>query len=597
MNFNRIFDILLFHQKKYPNPQVFNDLGPKGWNSWSIGQLIRGTYFLADWLRAQNYPKASRIAFIPASGQAEWIILDLACQMNGLITVPIHQTIEEHALQIILTETQPVLCLCALQSHYHLIQRIVREQPFIPDVFHTDTRQEHYFPPIRTLRQKTFDQSTTPWKEVSISPQDLATIIYTSGTTGKPKGVMLSHENIVSNIQAIMALLPLNHTHRVVSFLPLSHIFERVACFTYLAMGVSVYFGDINSDLSPVFKAAKPHFCTAVPRILEKRYDAILSYQESPNFIKRILSKWLIKLGQCHETYTKKDILSNLQLWIAKNTIFRYWHYRLGGQIKWIAVGSAAMRPEISRFFCAMDIHIREGYGMTETSPVISFNRFEPGLNKFGSVGIPIPGIQVVIKNKHDQQEGEIYVKGPNVMMGYYQQASDTAPIIDEEGWLKTGDIGYMDNDHFLFITDRAKDIFKTSSGKFIAPQRMQQHFESSPFIQQCLYIGFNRPYPTALLVINFELMRQWANTENIHWTSPQYMVHNIMIKERIDAVVQTLNARLPVYKRIRKYHLCHEEWTIKSGAYSSTLKLVRSHLLEKYAKEINEMYPEYIHD
>ena len=358
-----------------------------------------------------------------------------------------------------------------------------------------------------------------------------------------------------------------------------------------MAFGVSLYFSHDKESFTHDFKTVQPEFCTCVPRVLEKMYDFMQELSLDKNMLKKNLIKWAMAVGKNYQFSGRRRPLYATKLFIARLLVLRQWRSMLGGKIKYMVVGAASLRPEIGRLFSAAGIQVVEGYGMTETAPLITMNRFEPGLNRYGTVGITIPGIEVRIDEPNEEKEGEILVRGPNVMQGYFKKPSLTKEAFTEDGWFRTGDIGTFVHQRFLKITDRKKDIFKTSAGKYIAPLPLQNHFTQSPFIQRCLIVGFQRPFVTALIVPHFPILEAWCAAENIHWTSPQFMVHNIKVRAKFQAEVERLNEELLNFQRVRNFVLCHEEWTIESGEITNTLKPVRHLLVEHYKAEIEKMY------
>jgi len=406
-----------------------------------------------------------------------------------------------------------------------------------------------------------------------------------------PKGVMLSHGNIVHNIKAILTILPLEPGDRILSFLPFSHIFERAGCYAYFAFGTSLFFSQNKESFAHDFKTVRPLFCSCVPRVLEKMYDFMEEQTVGKNIIKRKLITWAMQVGKRFGPEKKLKLLFQFELTLARLLVLRLWRQRLGGKIKYMAVGAASLRPDIGRLFSAAGIYIVEGYGMTETAPIISMNRFEAGQNRFGTVGIPVPGIEVKIDSPNEENEGEILVKGPNVMKGYFKKPELTAEVLTPDGWMRTGDIGKFVHQRFLKITDRKKDIFKTSSGKYIAPQPLENHLKRSIFIERSMIIGFQRPYVTALIVPHFEILRSWCDEQNIHWTSPQFMIHNIKVRAKFQEEIDKLNDELPNVERIKNFVLCHQDWTIENGEVTPTLKPIRTVILENFKNEIEKMY------
>ena len=591
INFTRIFDILSYQKEKYPNQNALNSFSTGKWQGYSIQELQNKIDALSCWFISNGYTKGDKIILVPIMGNPEWMILDFACQQAGLITVPVHPTSRATEIEVILTETEAKLCLTADSELYFKFTLAIEKAETKTIIHHITPNVPGYFYPLQSVTA-TNEQLTILNKiKKGIQENDLLTILYTSGSSGIPKGVMLTHCNIAHNIRAILTLLPLEPQHRVLSFLPFSHILERATCYAYLAFGVSLYFSQNKESFAHDFKTVKPYFCTSVPRVLERMYDFLQEQLLQKNIIKKKLITWALAVGKRYGTTAGIQPLFAINLFLARILVLSLWRKKLGGEIRYMAVGAASLQPEIGRLFSAAGIYIVEGYGMTETAPLISINRYEPGLNHFGTVGIAIPGIEIKIDEPNEEQEGEILVKGPNVMQGYFKRPELTKEVFTEDGWFRTGDIGKFVHQRFLKITDRKKDIFKTSSGKYIAPQPLQNHFAKSPFIQSCLVIGFQRPYVTALIVPHFEMLVAWCVQESIHWTSPQFMVHNIKVIAKLQQEVNQLNEELPNFERVRNFVLCHQEWSMASGEITTTLKPVRKTLLEHYEKEIEKMY------
>ena len=590
-SFKRVFDILDFQIEKYPQQKALNKFTNGKWQGYSIFEVQKRVDALSCWLLENGYKKGDYVAIIPEMGRPEWMIFDFACQQVGIILVPIHPNASDKEIEYILIETAVKFCLTADTGSYYKIKLIVKNTGIVLDVKHIDSQAPGYFDALK-LNKSTIEQLSTlkPVKE-SITENHVIAIMYTSGTSGGAKGVILTHANIVSNLISILAVFPLEHSKRVLSFLPFSHILERTACYSYIACGVSLYFSHNRESFVHDFKTVSPYFCTMVPRILEKMYDYVQEKLLEKGRLKKMLLKKAFSIAKQYKRYENQGFLYNLQLFIVRVLVLNRGKRQLGGKIKYMAVGAAAMRPDIARFFSAAKIRIREGYGMTETSPLITMNRFEPGLNRFGTVGIQVPGVQVKTDAPNNNEEGEILVKGPNVTQGYFKHPELTAEAFTSDGWFKTGDVGLFADSKFLKITDRKKDIFKTSAGQYIAPQPLEFHFSASPFIQQCLIIGFQRAYVTALVVPNFSILKKWCVQEAIHWTSPQFMVLNIKVVAKFQSEIDQLNEELPNYKRIRNFVLCDKEWIPENGELTSSYKPIRKTLLEKYEKEIDKMY------
>lgn len=590
IDFTRLFDILQYQKEKYPNKHALNAVESGSWRGYSIQEVQERVDALSCWFMNNGFAKGQKVMFVPLMGKPEWMILDFACQQCGLVTVPVHPTSLPQDFELIITETESVLCITADQELYEKVDAVKQKLGSTLTINHLEPGVSAYFQPLAFQKPNADELLKLTDTKKSIGEHDLVTILYTSGSSGVPKGVMLTHHNIVYNIKAILTLLPLEPNHRVISFLPFSHILERMACYSYLAFGVSLYFSQNKESFANDFKTVKPFICTSVPRVLEKMYDFLQEQLLDKNIIKKKIIIWALSVGKEYG-FGKLRVWYSVKLFFARMLVLSQWRKKLGGHIRYMVVGAASLQPEIGRLFSAAGIQILEGYGMTETSPLISINRFEPGLNRFGTVGIPIPGIEVKIDEPSEAGEGEIMVKGQNVMQGYFKRPELTKEVFTEGGWFRTGDVGKFVHKRFLKITDRKKDIFKTSAGKYIAPQPLQAHFAKSPFIQRCLIIGFQRPFVTALIVPHFEMLQVWCIQEHIHWTSPQFMVYNIKVRGKLQQEIDALNEELPAVERIRDFVLCHSDWTAESGELTATQKPIRARLLENYKSEVEKLY------
>jgi long-chain acyl-CoA synthetase len=590
-DFTRIFDIVAYQKEKYPNKNAMNFHNGERWVGYSIEEVEQRVNAIACWFIGSGFKKGDTVIMVPITGNTAWVLLDFACLKLGLITVPVHATASAEELAIVLKETEAKLLITATTELFDTCSAVIEASEINTEIFHLEESKVGYFHPVlleapdENLLKEVFIMCD------AIQPGYLATILYTSGSSGVPKGVMLTHENIVHNIKVILTLLPLEPTHKVISFLPFSHILERAACYAYLAFGVSIYFSRGKETFASDFKYVRPYFCTSVPRVLEKMYDYLQEQLMHKNMLKRNLIRWALSVGKQYGVAKRLRIGLAFQLFLARILVLGKWRRELGGRIRYMVVGAAALQPEIGRLFSAAGIFIVEGYGMTETAPLISVNRFEPGMNLFGTVGLPIPGIEVKIDEPNEDHEGEILVRGPNVMKGYFKRDELNAKVLSEDGWFRTGDVGRFVHQRFLKITDRKKEIFKTSTGKYISPLHLQVHFQKSAFIQQCLIIGFNRPFVTALVVPNFQLLEAWCVREGIHWTSPQFMVHNIKVRNQFSTEIDRLNESLPGFQRVRDFVLCHQEWTQDTKEMTPTLKPIRKTIEENYQKEIEKMY------
>ncbi len=591
VDFTRVFDIIEYQSIKYPNPKALNSFRSNQWTGFSITQIKNKIEAIACWFVDNDFKKEDKIVLVPEMGRPEWMILDFACQQAGLITVPIHPTSRDEEIEVILTETEPKLCITATAELNKKLAAIIQKSGQSLSTYHIEESTDGFFAPLNLPELSPEQSIIHQTQKSSIAESSVFTILYTSGSSGVPKGVLLTHINIISSIKAVLTLLPLEPGHKVISFLPFSHIFERMTCYSYMAFGVSLYFSEKKESFAHDFRTVRPYFCTCVPRVLEKMHDFLEEQLLEKNLIKRKVISWSLAVGKAYGSSFRIQPIFAIKLFLARILVLNQWRKKLGGKISYMVVGAASLRPEIGRLFSAAGIHVIEGYGMTETASLITVNRFEPGLNRFGTVGLTISGIDVMIDEPDEQHKGEILVRGANVTQGYFNKQELNSQVFTEDGWFRTGDVGKFVHGRFLKITDRKKDIFKTSSGKYIAPGPLQNHFIRSLFIERCLIIGFQRPYVTALIVPHMEILEAWCRQENIHWTAPQFMVHNIKVRARLRQELDLLNNSLPNVERVHDFALCHDDWSIERGELTPTLKPVRRVLEVNYQGEIEKMY------
>lgn len=586
----RTFDIINFQLERHPNDRALVSRKNGEWIAYSAQACREQLDHYSSVLLQLGIQAGDRVVVIPHLASAEWIFLDLAIQQIGAIVVPVHFTSQSEQLHHILRHSETRFCVVANQELGESFFPLPSEFSTV-QIFYLQGSSEQPDSFAQLLDRFPPDQEQVKTRAEKVNPEDLSAIIYTSGTTGIPKGVMLSHHNLVCNLLSVLPLVPLDRRKTSLSFLPFSHIFERTAIYVTIASGAGLHFVVEREYLEKAFKEVRPHFFTAVPRIIEKMYERLLALRGENALWRKRLIDWALAVGQRYRDRPGTKFTYWIQLQLARILVFNQLKYKLGGRVEGIIVGAAHLQPQLGRLLAAMDIRIREGYGMTETSPVITLNQFRPGLYSFGTVGVPIPGVEVKIEEPDETGEGEILVRGPNVTRGYYQEEELSQAAFTEDGWFRTGDVGKFVKKRFLQITDRKKDIFKTSAGKYIAPQVLENHFKQAPFIEQIMVVGFQRPYIIAIIKPNFDLLEQWCQHHGIHWTSPKYMVLNLKVKEKMQEEVNLLNTDLPNFQRIRAFHLTDEEWTIVSGLLTYTLKLIRPQILAHYQKEINELY------
>ena len=593
MDFRRLFDILPYQQARFPNKVALSyKPGIKRIN-YTTEECIAEVDRISAGLLDLGLKRGDTFAILTYRGCPQWTFLDFGMQQIGVIPVPVHASYRPRDIIHIFTEAKISYCVVSNRELLEKVEGLRAELPLLKGIF---TLQELPDAPSWTqLRKEPSSKHREAFQglRAAIHEDDLATIIYTSGSTGEPKGVMLSHKNIVSNIKATITLIPANYTKRAVSFLPMSHIFERMVTYTYMAVGASLHYAWQKDDLIAFIKDVKPHYFTVVPRVLEKVFDRIVDRLNKKSFLIRKIGLWGIKVGEQYRGDGKVRPLFSLKLSIANWLVFTYWRWSMGGNIEGLFVGSAALQDRLARLFTAAKIPVKEGYGLTETSPVVSFNRFEPGGTRFGTVGIPIPGIEVQIDIPEGEEEGEILVKGPGVMMGYFKKEEETKSVFTEDGWFRTGDVGRWVDKRFMSITGRKKDIFKTSSGKYVAPEEVENLLKGSRFIDQCFVTGFQRPYVATLIVPHPESLQHWCEENKIHWTATQFMIHNHKVIQLIQSELDELNETLSRHKQVRKFTLLHQPWTVEEGLLTPTLKLKRNVLFERFGDEIEAMYKE----
>lgn len=528
-------------------------------------------------------PEAQEKIAIISPNRPEWVITDLAVQMTGAVLTPIYPTISTNDLEYVLREATVKKIFVASTELYEKFASTIKNIPSIQHIFCFDEvpGQAHW--------SSLFNSEKTPDKDVfgRIGGETLATIIYTSGTTGNPKGVMLSHRNIVSNVLDAMPVFTFAHEgERALSFLPLNHIFERMVTYIFLHAGIQIWYAESMDTIGDNLREVKPMVFTTVPRLLEKVYERIMSKALELKGIKRALFFWALALGKRYDNIKKGSLWYRIQLSIANKLIFSKWREALGGNVKAIVSGSAALQERLIRIFTAAGITIMEGYGLTETSPVISVNLFESEGRRIGTIGPVIRNVEVEIAG-----DGEILCKGPNVMIGYYKRPDLTAEVM-QGGWFHTGDIGEWVDGHFLKITDRKKEMFKTSGGKYVAPQVVENIMRQSPYIEQILVIGEGRKFVSALIVPSFTQVAKWLETHAKPTPgSPQELIQSSDVINLIQSELDKYNSRLGHVEQIKKFTLLPAEWTINSGELTPKLSMRRKVIEQKFSKEIEAMY------
>lgn len=589
----RLFDFLYFQQAAFSKQDMFAAKVNGEWKPYATEQVIQTVNQLSAGLlrlgiggNDMTVEKQDKIALI-SRNRPEWLILDLACQQIGAILCPIYPTTNPNEIEFIFNDAEVKMAFVSGEEILHKVQSVQPNVPSLKSVYSFDRiTGVNYWEQI-------FDGITaadiTPVDEIkkNITEYHCATIIYTSGTTGFPKGVMLSHRNIVSNIMNSKKSFPFENDMKgkALSFLPLNHIFERVAAYIFICSGYSVYFAESLETIGENLKEVKPTvFCT-VPRLLEKVYEKIMAKGAEQKGIKKQLFYWAVDLANVYDNNKSRGAWYNIQLAIANKLVFSKWRQALGNNLEYVVTGGAACQVRLLRIFNAAKIPLYEGYGPTENSPVIAVNRRGKGGMKFGTVGPPIEGQEVVL-----QADGEICVKGPSVMMGYYKRAELTAETVID-GWLHTGDIGVWEDNKYLKITDRKKELFKTSGGKYVAPQPIENKMKESPFIEQIMIIGAEEKFVGALIVPSLPNLKEWMQSKQIPFTTNEEAVHNPAVLRHYKDLVEEFNKLFNHVEQVKKFELLPEEWTIESGELTPTLKLKRKVIMEKYRDAVQRIY------
>ncbi|MFM2224389.1 MAG: hypothetical protein RJA07_591 [Bacteroidota bacterium] len=594
MSYTRLFDIFNHQLQYHPQPDSLVSKINGKWEKLStaevvsqIEQLATGLYFNLQ-LQYFNTPEEKQKVALISNNRPEWNILDNATQRIGVVNVPIYPTITDEEMQFIFNDSQIVYAFVSDEKLYQKVKSIQPNVPSLKDVF-------------------TFNEvaNAKNWKSLLINPtaeqkekvdaisnkitaDELATIIYTSGTTGKPKGVMLSHKNILANVESCVPilLLPLNENDRALSFLPLCHIFERMVSYLLMTEGVSIYYAESIDTIGDNLKEVHPSVFTTVPRLLEKVYDRIMAKGAEQVGLKKKIFYWAVNLGLTYEHDRKNGWWYHLQLSLADKLVFSKWREALGSSVKVIVSGGAALQPRLARIFTAAGVPVLEGYGLSETSPVIAVNRPEPHGACFTTVGPAISGVELRFA-----ADGEIIVKGDNIMMGYYKQPEKTAEVIDADGYFHTGDIGELVDNKFLKITDRKKELFKTSGGKYVSPAALENKLKESIYVEQAMVIGDGEKFVGALIIPNYADLKKWCKANNILFGNDTDITNSKEVQKLFRGIIDEMNKNFNHVEQIKKFRLLHTEWSINGGELTPKLSMKRKVIMERCKESIESMY------
>jgi long-chain acyl-CoA synthetase len=594
MNINaRLFDCLQYQLDNFPKEDMLVAKEKGQWTPYStarvndiINQLSAGLLKLGISGNDFTAEGADKVAII-SNNRPEWLFLDMAVQQTGAILIPIYPTTNPLELEFILNDAAVKYVFV---SDADLLAKVKNVSERIPSLINIYTFNEiegaDHWKQLLTIATDA-EQSKLQELKVSIPQEHLATIIYTSGTTGTPKGVMLSHRNIVTNVYYSKESFPFQDAPetKVLSFLPLNHIFEKTCSYIYMFSGISIYYAESLETIGDNLKEIKPDGFTTVPRLLEKVFEKIMTKGSELTGTKRKLFFWAVDLAEKYDNRNGGGLWYDVQLAIANKLIFSKWREALGGNVKFIITGGAACQVKLLRIFNAAQIPVFEGYGPTENSPVISVNRQTKGGTKFGTVGPPISGIEVKLA-----EDGEILVKGPTVMKGYYKRPDITAETI-VDGWLLTGDIGVWEDGTFLKITDRKKELFKTSGGKYVAPQPIENKLKESPFVEQVIVVGAERKFVGALIVPSFPTLKEWMREKGINFTTNEDVIHHPKVLELYRGLVESFNTYFNHVEQIKKFELLPREWSVETGEMTPKMSLKRKIVMEKFKDAVDRIY------
>ncbi|AXP79504.1 Long-chain-fatty-acid--CoA ligase FadD15 [Mariniflexile rhizosphaerae] len=586
MNVTRIFDFPYYQLETYNLNKAFTTKYDGEWKSISTQEFINQANAISRGLLRLGVKPNDKIAVISSTNRTEWNVLDIGVLQTGAQNVPIYPTIASEDYEYILNHSESIYCFV---SDVEVLEKlnVIKSKTNLKNIYTFDAIEgENHWTDVLKLGEDTSNQTEVEATKDSVKPSDLATLIYTSGTTGRPKGVMLSHNNLVSNVLDSKKRVPFRYgKSKALSFLPICHVFERMILYLYIYCGVEIYFAESIEKMGDNLKEVGPNVMTAVPRLYEKVYDKIVAKGADLTGIKKMLFFWALNLGLKFEPYGKNGWWYEFQLKIARKLIFSKWKAGLGGHLEIMVSGSAALQTRLTRVFAAADLPIMEGYGLTETSPVISVNDMRSGGFRIGTVGKTIDNVEVKIA-----EDGEILVKGPNVMIGYFKDPEKTAEVMTGD-YFHTGDIGEFDADGFLKITDRKKEMFKTSGGKYVAPALIENQFKQSRFIEQIMVIGDGEKMPAALIQLNFDFVKEWARKHHIAFNNSSDLIRNPKLLERIQSEIDKANTNFGNWEQIKKFEITPDVWSIDAGHLTPTMKLKRKVIKEKYADLIEKIY------
>ncbi|MAQ47531.1 MAG: long-chain fatty acid--CoA ligase [Flavobacteriales bacterium] len=589
----KIFQLAERYHKLFPKKDMLAIQQNGVMKTYSTEEYIATTNNIAYGLLEMGIEKNDKICII-SPNRPEWSLVDMGINKIGAINAPIYPNITRKEYKYIIQDCGAKIIFVGSSEIYEKIKDLDKEIDCLKEIYSFD-QLDNINNWQEIINKGVEKPKPEKLKEIqkTIQKNDLFTLIYTSGTTGNPKGVMLSHSNVISQITTLRDQLPIGMDDRAISFLPLCHVFERMIEYFYMFKGVSIYYAQSLETLGDDLKKIQPTIMPTVPRLLEKVYDKILAKGAELKGLKKILFFWAVNLGLKHEYNKANGFWYELQLSIANKIIFNKWRDAVGGRIRYIVSGASALQERIAKIFTAAQMPVLEGYGLSETSPVISVNLAHTNDAHYGTVGTIIEGVELKLVHEDGMKEGEgeITIKGPNVMMGYYNKPEETSKVIDSEGWFHTGDIGRLIQGRYLKITDRKKEIFKTSGGKYIAPQVMENRFKESRLIEQIIVIGEGEKHPAAFIVPSEEGLNFWCKKHDILFTNLKDVINKNKVVDKFEKEVNYYNSFFNDYEKIKIFKLIGNSWSVDGGELTATMKLRRKNILEKYRNLYEEIY------
>jgi long-chain acyl-CoA synthetase len=586
MEVTRLFELLDNYLEKYPNQDAALACKRNNvWRKFGIREYVELTNALSYGMMFLGIDVGDKVGIV-SGNRPEWNMIDFAAMQIGAISTPIYSTISQDDYRHILNHAEMKIIFIEGKELHKKLKPVLSEIKSLKEIVTFSPQDEgyKYFEQLIELgRQNPQPEKLAAIKQ-SIKETDLASIIYTSGTTGVPKGVMLSHRNIVNNFKGVVEI-PAKWNNKALSFLPICHAYERMLVYLYHYLGISIYYVESLATISQNIKEVNPTMMTCVPRLLEKIYDKLYASGKNLSFVKRQIYYWAFKLATQYQL-DNNSLLYDFKLKIADKLIYSHWRAAIGGHFDIVVSGGSAIQSQVASFFSAIGMPVFEGYGLSETSPVITVSRRGKNQRKFGTVGPPLPGVEVKISD-----ENEILCRGHNVMMGYYKDPELTAQVIDSDGWFHTGDTGKITPEGLLTITGRLKSMFKTSFGKYVNPETIESKFSESHFIENIVVFGENKKFAAALIVPDFMYLKSWCETNNIKYTTNAEMINNVDVNTKIREEIKNYNSSFGDYEQIKRYQLIADEWSVKSGILSPTQKIKRKIIAERYADVIEKMF------